>query len=293
MQKELGISELYNDLTLAYSDENLNKISAKLIHLYKSKNYSGIREIANKISRYIPIDEEHDAKCFSKLIMLYHPDKANHYRSEIHNLYTSNNLEGLQQYSHIFLASDIENIAVLPLDDEIDYNPEFSWDIQENDGYSYEETIRDDLDTEEIERSVYNAIKIREYGRMDIEFPSYYLEDFEEFELSYSGIELLDGIEYCKHVKILDLSNNEISDLSLLWNLESLEELYLENNQIGFIDSLSNLLHLKILDISENQIDDITPLMDLEMMEYLNVTGNQVPAAQIQKMREKGVIVID
>ena len=79
----MDIKELYNDLTKAFSNENLNLITGKLIMLYKNKNYSRIRKIANKISKFVTIDEEKDAKCFSKLIMLYHPDKGEQFRSEI------------------------------------------------------------------------------------------------------------------------------------------------------------------------------------------------------------------
>lgn len=293
----MDIKELYNDLIKAFSNENLNLITGKLIMLYKNKNYSKIREIANKISRFISIDEENDAKCFSKLIMLYHPDKGEQFRSEMENLYKHNDYENLNRFSHIFLIDNIDNVTVTEISEDVDYHPEYAWDIDNNDGFDIEDSDienedNDEFETVDYERSFYNLIKIREYGKIDIEFPSYYLEDFEEFEMAFSGLETLDGVEHCIHVKILDVSNNSISDIGDLWNLVNLEELYLANNEIGYIDTLSNLTRLRIVDLSGNQVDDITPILGLENLEYVNLIGNPVPDKQLDLLKNKGVIVM-
>lgn len=293
----MEIKELYDELIKAFSSENLNSITAKLIVLYKNKNYSKIREIANRISKYVSIDEENDAKCFSKLVMLYHPDKGEQFRSEIKTLYEQNDFEKLNQFSHIFLTENIDDVVVSEISEDVDYNPEYAWDFEGNDGFDIDDTVIENdedssYDEAEFEKSFYNLIKIREYGKIDIEFPSYYLEDFEEFEMAYSGLETLDGVEYCTHVKILDVSNNAISDLDSLWGLENLEELYLANNEIGIIDTLSNLTRLKIVDLSGNQIDDISPLLELENLEYVNLIGNPVSKSQIHSLEKNGTIVM-
>ena len=293
----MGVKELYNDLVEAYSNDNLNKITGQLIWLYKNKNYGKIREIANKISKYVPIDEEKDAKCFSKLIMLYHPDKGEQFRKTIQELYEQNDYENLKKHSYILMMAEIDDITVTATNEDVDYNPEYAWDANTNDGFSTidsdgENDSKDYFETDDYEKSFYNMIKIREYGNLDVEFPSYYLEDFEEFEMAYSGLESLDGVEHCMHVKILDISNNAISDLENLWDLKCLEELYLANNQIGYIDALSNLIHLKVLDLSGNQIDDISPILNLENLEFVNLIGNSVSDNQIEKLKSKGMILI-
>ncbi|WP_163323727.1 leucine-rich repeat domain-containing protein [Draconibacterium mangrovi] len=290
--------ELYTELTEAYSQENLNRITGKLILLYKKKNYATIRAIANKISKYVDINEEKDAKCFSKLVVLYHPDKGHAIREEIQQLYEQNNLERLQKFAHIHLVQDIENLVVKVVDESIDYRPEYVWDTEIDDGYYTDSEVDEDAyfdnqDEVEIERSFFNLIKIREYGRTNIELPTYYLEDFEEFELAESGLESLDGVEYCTHVKILDVSNNELTDISNLWDLHDLEELYLANNQIGYIDALSNLSKLRIVDLSGNGIDDISPLFDLENLEYVNLVGNRIPKNQLTNLEKKGCVVVN
>lgn len=287
----MNIEKLYNELQEAFSDANLNRITAKLILLYKSKSYSKIREIANKISKYYPIEEVNDSKCFSKLIMLYHPDKGEALRNEISVLFNRNDYEKLNKYSHVFLLDDMDFEVVEELSNDIDYAPEYYGDVDYNDGYT-----TDDLENEpefvDYEKTFYNIIKIKEYGRVDIEFPPYYLEDFEEYEMSCCGMESLDGVEYCKHLKILDVSNNLLSDISELWNLQNLQELYLSNNQIGYIDALGNLSNLKIIDLTANQVDDISPLLELDNLEFVNLIGTSVHKSQIEMLRERGVVVM-
>lgn len=289
--------ELYAELNEAYSQENLNRITGKLILLYKNKNYASIRAIANKISKYVDVNEEKDAKCFSKLVVLYHPDKGHAIREEIQRLYKQNKFDSLQKYAHIRLVEDIDNITVNIADQSIDYHPEYVWDTDSDDGYctepeADEDAYFDNQEEAEIERSFFNLIKIREYGRTNIELPTYYLEDFEEFELAECGLESLDGVEYCAHVKILDVSNNELTDISNLWDLHDLEELYLSNNQIGYIDALCNLTKLRIVDLSGNKIDDISPLFDLENLEYVNLVGNPIPKKQLNELEKKGCVVV-
>lgn len=291
------MENLYKKLLEAFTDENLNRITGKLIDLYKNRNFSQIRSIANKVSKYVVIDEEQDVKFFSRLIMLFHPDRGEYYRNMIHESYLKNNKEDLMQYSYILYAGEIEDIDVEPeVDDDIDYNPEYVWDEAYDSEPGFHEDRQfddeDDEDSEEIEKSFYNAVKLREYGHLEEYFPTWYLRDLEEFEMEFSGITSLFGVESLWHVITLDLSNNEISDISDLWPLTRIEELYLANNEIGYIDVLSYLQKLRILDLSGNQIDDISPLFDLKHLEYLNLIGNRIQKKQIEFMNARDVIVM-
>ena len=290
------MNELYYKLIQAYSENNLNRITGKLIDLYRNKNFSEIRGIANRISKYVAIDEEKDARCFSRLIMLYHPDKQTYFKNCIQRLYGENDLEGLERFSHILLIDDIDSIKVVPVDDDIDYHPEYIWDDVQEEGYSFVDFDYDgnyeDFNPEEVERSFYNAVKLREFGTLNVSFPSWYLEDYDEFEMAESGLDSLDGIEYCKQVVYLDLSGNEISDLMNLWNLKHIEELYLARNQIGYIDALCNLKKLRVVDLSFNHIDDISPLLNLENLEYIDLTGNKISTSQIDQLVAKNIIVM-
>jgi hypothetical protein len=290
---------LYPRLIEAYSDANLNRITGKLIEWHRTKDFSSIRNLAGKISGFVSFETETDARCFSGLIRLYHPDRGQSIRNALTGYFNSGNKEKLHMYSHIFLIENFEGIPAAGDREDIGYDPGYGWD-DAHEGFRYfhkseaseRQSEEDVLDTGH-ERTFYDAVKVRMYGNPEIEFPAHYLEDFEEIEFADSQIDLLDGIEHCRHAISLDLSSNNITDISDLWNLERLEELYLADNQIGYIDALCNLTRLRVLDISGNEIDDLTPLFGLEKLEYLNLIGNKIPSDQIIQLKAKGIIVTD
>ena len=69
-------TELYLELLEAYSNQNLNRITVTLIHLYKEKNFGSLAKIAEMISETTGIAIDPEARCFPKLMMLYHPDRG-------------------------------------------------------------------------------------------------------------------------------------------------------------------------------------------------------------------------
>jgi len=293
----MTIAELNKELLEAYTVGNLNKISLTLINLFKSKQYSVLQKIAEIISDFADIEIKNDGKGFSRFMMLYHPDRASFHINEINKLTEQNNFSDLLNYSHILKLERIEEIASsLNSYEDIDYAPVYEWDF-ETEGFSvvYDnqpiEIVKTKTKIKLIGYTFYDAIKLREYGHTEIEYPSFYLEDIEEFELSSSDINDLDGVQFCIHAITIDLSNNRISDLSPLTGLTNLEELNLSDNQIGFIDDLSNLIGLKCVILSNNFIEDISPLFELEKLEYVDITGNSISPEQIDKLIEMGITV--
>jgi Leucine-rich repeat (LRR) protein len=300
--------DLYNKLIKAYSDENLNLITAGIIGLYRSGGYDKIREITRLVSEYIDIYDEKVHKCFSKLVMTYHPDKSAAYLKEIEQIMKSGQPDRINNYAHILLIQDLDNITIPGHYEDIDYNPEYRWDAElrrsktkfTNDpaGWIYDDEDYSEYEYEtyyypETERSFFSALKVRLYGTEEVDLPFYYLEEMEDIDLSGFEIENLDGIEHCRYVKNLDLSANKISDISEIVNLVNIEELYLQNNQIGLIDVLYNLRKLRIVDISANEIDDISPLFGLPKLEYVNIMHNPVPKSQINTLRNNDILVIE
>jgi Leucine-rich repeat (LRR) protein len=300
--------DLYNKLIKAYSDENLNLITAGIIGLYRSGEYDKIKEITRLVSEYIDVYDEKVHKCFSKLLMTYHPDKSAAYLKEIEQIMKSGQPGRIENYAHILLVQDLDNIVVPGHYEEIDYNPEYKWDSEMRksktkftndpanwiyDDEDYSEYEYETYYTRETERSFYSALKLRLYGTEEVDLPFYYLEEMEDIDLSGFEIENLDGIEHCRYVQNLDLSNNKISDISEIVNLVNIEELYLQNNQIGLIDALYNLRKLRILDISANDIDDISSLFGLPKLEYVSIMNNPVPKSQINILRNNDILVID
>jgi hypothetical protein len=293
----MTLSELHQKLLQAYTVKNLNNISLTLINLYKNQQYSILQKIAEIIGDFVNININDEGKGFSKLMMLYHPDRADYHINEINRLLGQANFDGLLEYSHILKLERIEEIAnTLDSFEDIDYSPVYDWDFN---AQGFRIVTDNDPETDDTSENssrhrgytFYDAIKIREYGHINIEYPHYYLEDMDEYELSSSEINDLDGVQFCIHAKTIDLSDNRITDLTPLIGLKSLEELNLSDNEIGYIDVLGHLPNLKSINLANNTIDDISPLFELEKLEYADVSGNKVSMSQINQLIEMGITV--
>jgi Leucine-rich repeat (LRR) protein len=293
----MTIKELHSDLLEAYTVSNLNTISLTLIQLFKNQQYSVLQKISEIISDFITVNISDDGKGFSKFMMLYHPDRAGYHISEINKLTEQNDFNGLLGYSHILRLERIEEIASsIRSYEDIDYSPVYEWDLN-TEGFTIinigqpQEPLRTKTHTDPVGYNFYDAIKLREYGDTDIEYPAFYLEEIEEFELSSSDLNDLDGVQFCIHAKIIDVSNNMISDLSPLIGLKDLEELNLSDNQVGIIDELSYLKGLRSVMLSNNYIEDISPLFELQNLEYVELSGNKIDPGQISILTGSGVTV--
>jgi Leucine-rich repeat (LRR) protein len=293
----MDIEKLQQMLLEAYATSNLNKISLTLINLYKTQQYQVLQKISEIIGDFITVNIKDDGKGFSKLIMLYHPDRAGYHIGEINRLAGENNFDRLLEYSHILKLERIEEIAAAMRSyEDIDYSPVYDWDM-ETEGFTIIndsepiDIIKTKTNTDLVGYAFYDAIKIREFGHTDIEYPSFYLEDIEEFELSSSDIDDLDGVQFCINARIIDVSDNRITDLAPLTGLSNLAELNLSDNQIGYIDALCTLCNLKSLQISNNEIEDISPLFGLGRLEYVDLSGNRINIDQIRELSGKGVTV--
>jgi len=264
----MTIKELHNDLIDAYSVNNLNTISLTLINFFKDKNYSALQKISEIISDSVEIKISDAGKGFSSLMMLYHPDRAVYHIKEINRLAAENNYDGLMKYAHILKLERIGEIAsTLNSFADIDYSPVYDWDMSdiEEEGFRifYANAPEKKITVESLREtgcSFYDALKIREFGDPGANYPLYYLEEMEDFEMSSYGIRDLDGIQLCTRARTLNLSNNKISDLLPLVELKELEELDLSDNEVGFIDDISNLQQLRSIMLSNNYIEDISPL---------------------------------
>jgi len=294
----MEIGELYSNLKKAYTDENLGLVSGRIIGLFRDKKYDALRALQKVVNEYTPCEEEKINKVFSRLIMLYHPDRLSQNIKQLEKAYKEGDFESLYSMSHILTVQNLEpEHAVLSsvLTDE-DLAEEFGWD-DSADGYSYfmagEELEQDMEDNSELDsRSFISVLKRRVYGNLNVDFPMYLLEDLEEIEMADYELEDLDGISSCHYARAVDLSNNNLTDITELGELRQVERLYLSNNQIGLIDSLYNLSVLQVLDISYNDVDDISPLFELSHLSYLNVMGNRIPAWQLEKLQLQGVTLV-
>lgn len=180
----MTIKELHKKLQEAYRLKNLNNISLTLIDLYKNERFSTLRQIAEIIKNYEDIRIDETGKGFAKLIKLYHPDRATYYLDEINRLAEQNDLEGLLKHSHILELERIEEIAnSLNNYEDIDYSPVYTWDFNiDGFGIINNNEPAQRIKTKSIQYNFYDAIKIRQYGHTDTEFPAYYLEDITDLK---------------------------------------------------------------------------------------------------------------
>lgn len=294
----MEIQTLKNNLLEAYTTANLNIISVVLLNLYKNQQFSTLQKISDLLSDFIQVEIDENGKGFSKLMMLYHPDRGEFHRTEIVKLADNDNFDSLLNYSHILKLERIEEMAsALESLEDIDYSPVYAWDFGD-DGFTIKSDSGQKQKTGNLNNrknkpvTFYEAVKIRQYGNTKISFPAYYLEDIDEFEFAESDINDLDGIQYCIHAVNIDLSDNRIADLRLLENLGIIETLNLSDNRITDIDALEYLTNLRELNLANNRIQDISPLFSLENLEFVDLTGNKVPSASVRKLREKGINVV-
>ncbi|MEN8226923.1 MAG: hypothetical protein ABFS38_02125 [Bacteroidota bacterium] len=294
----MEIKDLYIRLKEAYTAENLGRISGRIIDMFRDHRYDALRAVQKVVNEYTQCEDEKINRVFSKLIMIYHPDRLSQSIMQMEQAYKRSDFEELYTMSHILNVQNLEPelVTVSSVITDEDLAEEFGWD-DAVEGFSYfmdregnEADEEDNLDY--TNRSFLTALKRRVYGNLNVDFPMYLLEDLEEIDMADYEIEFLDGIEACRHARVVDLSNNNLTDLTDLRYLHQIERLYLSNNHIGMIDSLSNMIVLQVLDISYNDVDDISPLFELSHLSYVNVMGNRIPAWQLEKLQLGGVTIV-
>ncbi|MEA4915112.1 MAG: hypothetical protein VB061_11120 [Christensenella sp.] len=79
------------------------------------------------------------------------------------------------------------------------------------------------------------------------------------------------GLAYCTDLVYLDLSVNELTDLSFVKNMTKLRLLCVGKNDITDISALAGLTELEYLELYSNPIADQTPLAGLTKLTHLNV----------------------
>ena len=90
------------------------------------------------------------------------------------------------------------------------------------------------------------------------------------------GIRDLTGLEHCKRLMLLELPDNEVTDISPLAELSLLQSLTLTNNQVEDISPLSGLKRLQYIELSNNKVTDISALTELEAMNSAYLSGNRI-----------------
>ena len=102
----MEIGDLYSNLKLAYTAENLHMISSRIIDMFREHQYDALRAVQKVVNEYTPCREEKINRVFSRLIMLYHPDRLNQSLVRLDEAYRSGDFETLFGMSHILTVQN-------------------------------------------------------------------------------------------------------------------------------------------------------------------------------------------
>lgn len=114
-----------------------------------------------------------------------------------------------------------------------------------------------------------------------------------ELHLRRCGLMYIDDLTKFGYLRVLDLSENMIYDLSPIEKLTALRKLNLDTNNISDISHLSELTELLELDIDKNNISNLYPLTPLKNMTKLLAHENEIhdlqPLSELTKLQKLGL----
>ena len=100
--------------------------------------------------------------------------------------------------------------------------------------------------------------------------------ELETLDLSNCGISNISALSTLNQLKVLNLDDNSINNLTALGTCTALEELHICRNAVTALTPLASLSNLKILDVSLNSIDTIAPIIKCTSLSELNVSDNKL-----------------
>ena len=100
------------------------------------------------------------------------------------------------------------------------------------------------------------------------------LESVDLTDNSVSDISVLK--KSAENIKFLYLRNNKIEDISFLNTFKKLYALYLDGNLVSNVDSLAGCSELSSLTLKDNRLMSAGGIEKLKKLEYLNLSGNKL-----------------
>ncbi len=103
-----------------------------------------------------------------------------------------------------------------------------------------------------------------------------YLANLRELDLSGNDLEDISALSGLTNLGWLDLRDNDLEDISALSGLTNLGWLDLRDNDLEDISALSGLTNLGWLDLRDNDLEDISALSGLTNLGWLDLSGNAI-----------------
>ena len=97
-----------------------------------------------------------------------------------------------------------------------------------------------------------------------------------ELRAPLANVADLAGLELAVNLVTLDLSGNEIADVSALSGLGALRAVDLAGNRLAEVSALAGLAELAALDLSGNGLADVSALSGLAALTELDLSGNRI-----------------
>lgn len=98
----------------------------------------------------------------------------------------------------------------------------------------------------------------------------------ETLDISNCGVSNIKSLSVLSNLKLLDLDDNSVSDLTPIGKMTALEELHICRNAVTSLSPLSGHASLRILDVSLNSLESIAPLAECTSLSELNVSDNKL-----------------
>ena len=199
MNHRHSIEMIFQKLMQGYTKKNLNHISSVIIEAYRRKDFHFLNELTLSIREYMPVQQDQISKLFSRLMMLYHPDRLEVYRKAMTELFNEGDAASLNRYAHVFVM--LEKIKQKPFNKHEAKEQTESHTRGSKRHRSADPD--DDILTGEADDFI-SALKQKEYGNLDVVYHKQDLANTEgEIELSGYHIRDLSGLELCIPREIL------------------------------------------------------------------------------------------
>lgn len=279
---------------ITYIEQNLNKerleaVSSSVINAYKGGDYVTIKSYAEALN--LPSSGS-VKQIFYSLIQLIHPDRIELLLAEFNKARDSSDIVQLNGIRQLL---EVREQAGAVREKRFEYQHTETWSVPSDE--TYYEDHEADADVFEDSSSAggfFDAVKDVIFGNHD-----FYLEPADlgqidgGLDLAFCSLEGIEGIEYCRNLRLLNISGNDISNIYDLQELTQLEELYAAGNAIRDIDALLDLNHLEIVDLSDNDIEDISALLSMSSLKFVDIRKNPIQDRElISSLEAAGVIVL-
>ena len=101
------------------------------------------------------------------------------------------------------------------------------------------------------------------------------LSNLDLLDLSFNQLKNVSSLRYLINLKNLNLNNNQIEDISDLQYLRYVDKLFINNNNVKCLSPIGNL-NLKYLEINDNQIENILWIKNSSNLRELKISNNKL-----------------